>query len=158
MDLEEGARLWAHGLVLTFVLVLATTVLTALGLTLSFDVLGVAPASFSALFFVLFAFVLLPLVYGFVSRKVSDVLHEDVSWSSLDSASDWVMLWIQGLVYAVLMIVISLVFSFVGFSLSLTVLLSAFTSVTAMVFAILSIVVLPIVYGFTSKGLTELLT
>jgi len=148
-SLEEGARLWFHGLALTIVLLIVTTVFAFFGLALSFAVLG------GALVFV--AFIVLPLIYGWISAKLSDLLHTDVSSKDLDSLGDWVVVWIHGLVLVVVLLFIATFFGFFGLSLTTTILMNAFADVGAFVFALLSFTVLPIVYGFTSKGLTQLL-
>lgn len=150
-----GVRLWLHGLVLTIVLLVVTTVFALFGLTLSFAILG-SLDSLGALIFVCVTFILLPLIYGWVGTKISEVLHEDVSSKEVDSLGDWVLVWIHGLVSVVILLFIATFFGFFGLTLTTTVLMNALKDVGAFVFAFLSFTVLPIVYGYVGKSLSQL--
>ena len=154
--MERAVRLWVHGIALTIIFAVVTTIFAVFGLTFTFAVLGESFTSVGALAFAFTLIIVLPLIYGWVSRQLSDLLHEGVSPTSLDDAGDWIMLWLHGLGLAVVIVLIATLFGFFGLTLSLATLASALTNIGALVFAIISFTVLPIMYGFVSQGLTEL--
>ena len=76
-DLEKWVKLWIAGLLTVVNMLLATTVFGFFGLTLSFAILGQAADSLKSLVFILIAFGVLPVVFGYIALKVIDILDLD---------------------------------------------------------------------------------
>lgn len=151
MDFEWGVRLWGHGILLNIILTVVTIVFAFFGLTFSFALLGESIGAF-----IFIAFIVLPLLYGWVSRFLSELFH-NVEPSEVDSWGDTVILWLHGLGLVVIMLLIATAFGALGLTLTLETFMNVFADLGALVFAVLSITVIPVLYGFVSQGLTELL-
>lgn len=76
-DVEKWAKLWIAGILIVVIMLIATTFFGFFGLTLSFAILGQAVDSVKSLIFVLIAFGVLPLTFGWVALKVIDILNLD---------------------------------------------------------------------------------
>lgn len=154
---REWGFKWIHGLILVVLMLLVNTAFTVLGLTLTIGSFQTAITSLASLGFVTVTFLLLPIIYGIISGGLSSLLGEgDGDFSLPDDKAEWVLTWIHGLVLVILMTFVTAVSAVFGLGLNFTV-LTALTSFGALVMGLLGFVVLPIVFGWISEGLTTLL-
>ena len=155
-DVREYAFKWFHGVALVVLVMFVNTFFGFFGLTLTLATLGTAVASYSALAFVLLAFILLPIIYGTVSAKLSEWLGEGDFPSNID-LEEVVRFWMHGLVLTVAMLLVTTVFGVFGIAFSFAMLSSALDGFKALIIVIIGFVAVPFTLGWISDGLTELL-
>jgi hypothetical protein len=64
--------------------------------------------------------------------------------------------WVHGIIFTVLVLFVNLVFSVFGLTLSLATLGTSVGSISALIFVLLSFILLPIIYGAISVGLSDM--
>ena len=153
--MEEYAFRWGHGALLVVLQFLANTAFAFLGITLAFTTLGSPIESLSALFLVIISFVLMPIIYGLLSAKLSETFG-DTTFPEID-VKELIMMWMHGLVLSVGLLLVTLTFGVFGIAFSITIFETALESVTALIFVIVAVLALPYIFGYISHGLTELL-
>jgi len=137
-------------------MLIVSTAFAFFGITLSLAAIGSATQSVSSVAFALIGLVLMPVVYGAVSAKTSEMFGEGDFPSNVE-AEDVALFWIHGLVISVVMMIVTAVFALFGVTLSFAILGTAFDSLKFLAFALLAFAILPIVFGTMSDEITELL-
>lgn len=72
--MERWIRRWIVGVLLVIVMLIATSIFGFFGLTFSFATLGESISSLSALAFVVLALIILPIIYGWASEELVELL------------------------------------------------------------------------------------